>query len=78
MHQRGLEQVHVATFLIEASVSTMILFCVKSAKMLLIYINGGRFSPVALISVISHADSNIGDLCEGIIVLIKNYINLTR
>ena len=36
--------------MVEANVPTMILFCVKSAEMLLIYINGRRFGPVAFIS----------------------------
>ena len=40
----------IAIYVIEASVPTIILFCVKSAKMLLIYINGRRFGPVAFIS----------------------------
>ena len=31
--------------MVEASVPTMIIFCVKSAKMLLIYMNGRCFSP---------------------------------
>ena len=41
---------NLANFMIEASGPTMILFCVKSAKMLLIFINGRRFGPVAFIS----------------------------
>ena len=39
-----------ANFMVEASIPTMILFCAKSAKMLLVYINGRRSGPVAFIS----------------------------
>ena len=39
----------VANYVVEASVSTIILFCVKSAKMLMTYINGRRFSTQAFI-----------------------------
>ena len=48
MRLRQLEQ--KSNFMVEASVPTMILFCVKSAEILLIYINGRRFNPVAFIS----------------------------
>ena len=37
-------------YVIEASVPMIIFFCVKSAKMVMIYINGRRFGPVAFIS----------------------------
>ena len=40
----------IAIYVIEASVPTIIVFCVKSAKMLMIHINGRRFGPVAFIS----------------------------
>ena len=38
IRQRQLEL--IANYMVEVSVPTMILFCMKSAKMLLIYING--------------------------------------
>ena len=47
MRLRRLEQ--IANSMVEASVPTMILFCVKFAEML-IYTNGRRFGPVAFIS----------------------------
>ena len=49
---RRLEQ--IANCTIEASVLTMILFCLKSAKMLMIYITGRHFGPVAFISARFH------------------------
>ena len=46
---RRLEQ--IANYMMEASVPTMIFFCVKSAKMLMTYIiHGRRFGPVAFIN----------------------------
>ena len=46
--------------MIEASVPTMILFCVKSAKMLMIYIYGKRFGPEPFVSGrFPVADNNI-------------------
>ena len=52
----------IANYMIEASVPTMILFCVKSVKMLMIYINGRRFGPVAFISTRFRIRIRMGNL----------------
>ena len=39
-----------ADYVVETSIHTTILFCAKSAKMLMIYINGIRFGAQAFIS----------------------------
>ena len=39
----------MCNYIVEASIPTIILFCVKSVKMLMIYINGRRFSVQAFI-----------------------------
>ena len=45
-----IRSVLMTIYVIEASFSTIILFCAKFAKMLIIYINSRHFGPVAFIS----------------------------